>query len=265
MKVASGEVRVTDTLPTGVTPVGVEFFISPYKKGLFDLAAIGYCSMTGREVACGLPDVSTVPFNPYDDLEMRIAVKVEGAVSGAENEMTASSAGASPRSVKQPLRIGSTAARFGISNYALVGENLDGSVDTQAGSHPFQLTSTLTIDQTADQAHPPALTKDLYFKLPPGLIGNPTAVPVHERPVRDSEWEFPTRDKCLPRGHGDRCGGDHVRRTQHRGNDNIACAVVQSNAGRWRACSFRFPGFECSRDPRHVRTYRRGLRRDGDG
>src|SRR6185437_12860492 len=177
MKVASGEVRVTDTLPTGVTPVGVEFFISPYKKGLFDLAAIGYCSMTGREVACGLPDVSTVPFNPYDDLEMRIAVKVEGAVSGAENEMTASSAGASPRSVKQPLRIGSTAARFGISNYALVGENLDGSVDTQAGSHPFQLTSTLTIDQTADQAHPPALTKDLYFKLPPGLIGNPTAVP----------------------------------------------------------------------------------------
>ena len=46
---------------------------------------------------------------------------------------------------------------------------------TQAGSHPFQLTTTLVTNQTA-QREPVALPKDLSFVLPPGLIGNPTAV-----------------------------------------------------------------------------------------
>jgi hypothetical protein len=177
-KVASGELTVTDRLPAGVVPQGVEFFISPYEKGLADLGG-GFCATAGQEVTCRLPEsaVASVPFNPYDDAEIRIAVKVEGATSGAENEMSVSSAGASPRSVKSPLRVGPAPAPFGVSGNELMAENSDGSVDTQAGSHPFQLTSTLTINQTADQSHPPALVKDLYFKLPPGLIGNPTAVP----------------------------------------------------------------------------------------
>jgi hypothetical protein len=177
-RVASGELTVTDRLPAGVVPKGVAFYISPYGKGLSDLGG-GYCVTTGQEVTCRLPEsaVASVPFNPYDDLEIRIAVKVEGAASGAENEMSVSSGGASPHSIKRPLRIGSTPTPFGISSYALAGEGSDGSVDTQAGSHPFQLTSTLTVNQTADQSHPPSLVKDLYFKLPPGLIGNPTAVP----------------------------------------------------------------------------------------
>ena len=46
------------------------------------------------------------------------------------------------------------------------------ALDTRAGSHPFQLTTTLRLNETLE-GKPVALTKDLSFKLPPGLIGNP--------------------------------------------------------------------------------------------
>ncbi len=60
-----------------------------------------------------------------------------------------------------------------------------GSVDTQAGSHPFQLTATVNFNQTLEktpvaegepavkglQPAGPALAKDLGFSLPPGLLG----------------------------------------------------------------------------------------------
>ena len=66
-------------------------------------------------------------------------------------------------------------------------EGVGGSIDTQAGSHPFQFTTTLDLDQTlldyptsANQGvYPssPALAKELHFKLPPGLVADTTAVP----------------------------------------------------------------------------------------
>ena len=61
-------------------------------------------------------------------------------------------------------------------------EEPGGSADTHAGSHPFQLTTGLTISD-ATIGKPVALAKDLHFKLPPGLIGNPT--PFAQCPIAD--------------------------------------------------------------------------------
>jgi hypothetical protein len=166
-----------DVLPAGVVPQSVEFFVSPYAEGGSPLGFL--CKIEEQEVTCTLPEsaMPAVPFNPYDDLEVRIAVKTEDPAAGVQNEVSVTGGEAPPVLVRRPLKIGSTPAGFGVASYELTPENADGSVDTQAGSHPFQLTSTLTINQTADPARPPALVKDLHFSLPAGLIGDPTVVP----------------------------------------------------------------------------------------
>jgi hypothetical protein len=170
---------ITDRLPSGVTPQSVLFYISPYQFGKQDIGHFKICEVLGQVVTCRLSEsiLKSLPFNPYDYMEMRISVKVEGASSGVQNEVSVSGAGALPVSIKRSLKIGATQTPFGLANYGLTPENDDGSVDTQAGSHPFQLTSTLTVNQRSDPAHPPTFTKDLHFQIPPGLIGNPTPVP----------------------------------------------------------------------------------------
>ncbi|HEY5194100.1 MAG TPA: hypothetical protein VIJ39_09565 [Solirubrobacteraceae bacterium] len=108
---------------------------------------------------------------------MRIHVKVEGASSGVQNKIAISGGESVPASLSRPLNIGTTPTSFGVDGYELTPENEGGSLDTQAGSHPFQLTTSLLLNQTADPQQPPALAKDLHFNVPPGLIGNPTPFP----------------------------------------------------------------------------------------
>ena len=64
-----------------------------------------------------------------------------------------------------------------MEHYEQVPEEEGGAVDAQAGSHPFQLTTTLAVNQSSNPIVPPALAKDLQFSLPPGLVANATALP----------------------------------------------------------------------------------------
>jgi hypothetical protein len=57
--------------------------------------------------------------------------------------------------------------------------NQDGSTDTQAGSHPFAATTSFSLNRAfspSGQAGPAGNIKDLQVDIPPGLVGNPTAV-----------------------------------------------------------------------------------------
>jgi hypothetical protein len=59
--------------------------------------------------------------------------------------------------------------------------NADGSPSTQAGAHPFELTTAFALntffDSRAGTEVPDAATKDTVVELPPGIIGDPAAVP----------------------------------------------------------------------------------------
>ncbi len=101
-----------------------------------------------------------------------------GAESGL-NEGASPAGSAAPRS-SAPIAVGSAAPlSFGVQDYELSPEEVGGTPDTQAGSHPFQLTTTLIARTRPAEAGKTirVASKDLNFKLPPGLIGNPTPLP----------------------------------------------------------------------------------------
>ncbi len=67
---------------------------------------------------------------------------------------------------------------FGIKGFEVALTNKDGSPDTQAGSHPYEMSTSLEFNTTIDSrdfTEPDGNLKDLIVNLPPGLIGNPNA------------------------------------------------------------------------------------------
>ena len=64
---------------------------------------------------------------------------------------------------------------FGVESWEVRPEEEGGGLDTQAGSHPYQVTFKGQFNQNA-QAEPVQLPKEAIGKLPPGLIGDPSAI-----------------------------------------------------------------------------------------
>jgi hypothetical protein len=165
---ANGEatpVKLSDELPSGLKAVSIEAFA-------------GNKSVSPGPVNCSLASLTCTfakLLPPFDQIEVRIGVLVQGASNGELNEARITGGQAQQASVAHPITVSSEATPFGVDDYELTPEEEGGASDTQAGSHPFQLTTTLTLNQTAD-AKPAGLPKDTSFKWPPGLLGNPTVV-----------------------------------------------------------------------------------------
>jgi hypothetical protein len=71
-------------------------------------------------------------------------------------------------------------ASFGLKGLGFGFEEEDGSPATQAGSHPFVLTTDLETETILDPKLgevPDGSLKDLRIEFPAGMVGNPTAVP----------------------------------------------------------------------------------------
>jgi hypothetical protein len=71
-------------------------------------------------------------------------------------------------------------ADFGLlpGSVGAVAENKNGTLDTQAGSHPYSFTASfgLKIEEVGDKVEGGA-PREVVVDLPPGLVGNPQAVP----------------------------------------------------------------------------------------
>jgi hypothetical protein len=170
-------VVVADELPAGLKAVAIEGAVDEAVSAFGDNANLLECSLgalsctfTGKSNAPGYPSSLT----PYKQIQVRVAVNLEsGAKSGEVNEATVTGGGAPPVTVKKPIVVSAAPLPFAVNTYEMRPEEEGGGVDTQAGSHPFQLTTAFSFNETF-YSHPLGLTKDLHFKLPPGLIGNPT-------------------------------------------------------------------------------------------
>jgi hypothetical protein len=115
--------------------------------------------------------------NPYEAITITLQVKVAASLGPANTvpiQASVQGGGAPPVSRALPVSVNSNPAAFGVSIFELSPFNANGTAATQAGSHPFQITTTLVLNQAS--LSPIELPKDLSFDLPPGLVGNPNAV-----------------------------------------------------------------------------------------
>ncbi len=173
---------ITDTIPAGleVVPGTVKAYHGQARNPFLSLK----CVEAGQTISCSLP--TSLP--PYGGIEMVATVNVvasEGATLSNEVKVEGGVGGVPSSSRTLPLKVAAAPTPFGVERYELTPENENGTLDSQAGSHPFQLTSAFALNQVLEtnpktkraEGAAPALVRDLHFVLPPGLLGNVTVVP----------------------------------------------------------------------------------------
>src|SRR5664280_2614180 len=206
---STGEVTVTDTLPAGVTATEA----GEYAGGLYarpENVSIGHarwnCSGNGtgdapkvvgasvvtcRNDPTGLPSLlggaGNTGVNTEGNAQIAIAIQVapdapeEPGHPGINQVAVAGGGAPSAASTTDAIVIGSAPTEFEFTNFDVWFSNADGSLDTQAGSHPYAATFNFGIPANLNSAS--ELTSDgheprnVAVELPPGLIGDPTAVP----------------------------------------------------------------------------------------
>jgi uncharacterized repeat protein (TIGR01451 family) len=177
---SSGQVTVTDTLPAGLTATEAAYSGEPFVNSEFEGGLGGGeqwdCSV-GSTVSCTNDEAHLPSIRAGESEFVAIRVKVSGEASGqAINEVTASGGGAlGPAHVSIPVDFSAGTPMFGLQRLDAWFSNADGTLDTQAGSHPYSLTVTLALNNTGFD--PTGEARDITVNLPRGLIGNPTAVP----------------------------------------------------------------------------------------
>jgi hypothetical protein len=180
-------ITFTDQLPAGITAVKVDPKASrgvPGSEGQFQ--PLSECTTPPTSiVSCKF----TKPLPPYDRLVMRIIVEDNEPQSNAQNLVAVNGGETQTATLQKPLAVGEQPTPFGVESYELRPEMLGGARDSTAGSHPYQLTTTVNLNQTLghyskpsaneEGTYPtaPRLPRNLRFTLPPGLVGNVRAVP----------------------------------------------------------------------------------------
>jgi hypothetical protein len=156
------------------------------------------CEGTGRLVTCKL--TLQPASSEFGSQALGFPVQVtSGAVEGQVLVQASVKGGGvrTPASVTFPVTISSKPAEAGLSGFGSWFSNADGTLDTQAGSHPYAYTTVFTINNFVrpkfGEEIPPVDggLRNIVVNLPPGVVGNPNAVPQCTRPQFDNEYAEP--------------------------------------------------------------------------
>jgi hypothetical protein len=149
------------------------------------------------------PDSAFVPKGLIPAARQRIGIAVnvepavrEGTRAGAEgNHVTVAGGGAaSAASTSDPVTVSSAEPGFGFPGWDVWFSNADGSIDTQAGSHPYEGTFVNGFNELADGQVAGGPPRDIEAVLPAGFFGDPGAVPRCTR-VQLDEAECPAQSQ----------------------------------------------------------------------
>ncbi|MGA7704759.1 MAG: hypothetical protein WB998_07670 [Solirubrobacteraceae bacterium] len=206
---SEGTVTVTDKLPPGVTAAAAgaprgnehlgtgEYWQEMKEEWICSGNGLGGVVAGATVVSCTnspeLPAISGgggIPTNTEQltperfDPEIGIDVRAPAAQPSVPNEVSVAGGGApAAANFQDPVTVSSTVAPFGFSEADAWFSNADGTVDTQAGSHPYEATFIFMMNTETNENDFPELQaaggdiRNLTFGLPPGFVGNPYAAP----------------------------------------------------------------------------------------
>jgi hypothetical protein len=173
---SSTPVTIVDQLPAGVEASRVEGF-----AGVQNRSGPVACTVDATDlVTCSFE--GTLPSYESIEVEIFVSLKGEPPVQGAPGKVTVSGGNAPTASATQEIHVSPEATPFGIEQFSAVAEDEGGATSSQAGAHPFQLTTTIQLNSgpmtsRGEGVEQPAQPRNLRFSLPAGLVGNATAAP----------------------------------------------------------------------------------------
>ena len=185
---SSGQVTVTDVLPAGVT------FVKQASPAWSCAGSSTVTCTTGDSIDGGGGEMPDAVGKEAIELEVEVAEEVR---ESEESVVSASGGGAlETATLKRSVTLSEAPAEFGVSDLQAWASNPDGTIDTRAGSHPYELVTAFDFNDlqrpgdTEAGPHPlPAgsETRDVTVNLPPGLVGDPQAPPRCPRALFDEE------------------------------------------------------------------------------
>ncbi|HEX3911743.1 MAG TPA: hypothetical protein VHW67_13690 [Solirubrobacteraceae bacterium] len=186
---SANPVQITDKLPPGLVATGkMQGYAArgDNNLGQHSEEVLKECA-TLPELRC--PYIGTLP--PFIAIEVQIPVEVasNAGADGEQNEVKVEGGGVAPKSIARPIKVSAAPTPFGVERYELSPEEEDGSPAVQAGAHPFQLTTTIELNQTLERdpnfessekppkGYPstPGLLRNLTTTLPAGLVADARA------------------------------------------------------------------------------------------
>lgn len=203
----SDPITVTDTLPAGVVFTGAQPSIlgGPSAEPWSCTGrTVVTCSNTEEIAAGGQIGVESAAKVPAAagliDLEVEVPEELPDALVSLPNVVTASGGGAVvAASSSNEVVLSDAPAEFGIDNFEAWATDPDGALDTQAGSHPYELTVAFDVNANHEEGatseestFPESSTaaggeaRGITVNLPPGVIGDAQAVPQCARRLFDA-------------------------------------------------------------------------------
>ena len=168
--------KVTDSLPAGVKITG---------PGTANCAETTVVTCTPGPIGAGngIPTLIEVPISVENDVSNG---------SSAEDRVTVSGGGApAPTTSSFLVKFDSEPTGLGFADLDAWFGNADGTLDMQAGSHPNDLTVAFSVNSIfVENIYSVPTGGEIHFinvNLPPGIVGDPTAVPQCTREQFDDD------------------------------------------------------------------------------
>ncbi len=191
--------RIVDQLPAGVSATSATV-------GLWTgIGEVGF--VNGGDGECSDVQVVTCTADAVPAGESAIVlieVSVDAGVSGeAANRVAVTGGGAlSPAVELTQVRFSGEEVPFGFSGFDAWLTNADGTADTLAGSHPYEMTVVFSVNGRGyggfDEYPAGGETQQVVVNLPPGIVGDPTATSRCSRRQFDGESESHFEEPSCP-------------------------------------------------------------------